>query len=54
GRVYLIGAILFNAIFIFFAVRFLLERNRVSARRLFFTSIFYLPLILGLMVFTKS
>ena len=37
-----------------YAVQFLIERNRASARRLFFASILYLPIILGLMVFTKA
>jgi len=39
---------------LFCAARFLFLRNRPSARSLFFASILYLPLILGLMVFTKA
>lgn len=50
---YLIGALVLDGAMLFFAVRFLILRNRPSARALFFTSIFFLPLILGLMVFTK-
>ena len=39
--VYLVGAILLDAGMIFFAVQFLFQRNRPSARRLFFTSIMF-------------
>ena len=35
-------------------LRFLVERSRSSARALFFASIIFLPLILGLMVVTKA
>lgn len=52
--VYFIGAVLLDAAMIYFAGRFLLLRHRDSARSLFFTSIIFLPLILGLMVFTKA
>jgi len=51
--VYLIGAILLNALMLFFAVGFLLKRHRESARCLFFASIIYLPLLLALLVFTR-
>ena len=51
--IYFAGALVLDGAMLFFAVRFLILRNRPSARALFFTSIFYLPLILGLMVFTK-
>ena len=51
--VYFAGALLLDGAMLFFAVRFLLLRTRPSARGLFFASIAYLPLILGLMVFTK-
>ena len=51
---YLCGALLLDAIMLACAVQFLLHRNRASARRLFFASIIFLPLILGLMVFTKA
>jgi protoheme IX farnesyltransferase len=53
NAVYLTGAILLDAVLLYYAVQFLIHRNRPTARRLFFTSIFYLPLLLGLMVFTK-
>ena len=51
--IYLGGALLLDAAMLFCAVQFLLQRNRPSARRLFFASIFFLPVLLGLMVFTK-
>jgi protoheme IX farnesyltransferase len=54
GEVYLGGALLLDGVMLLFAVQFLVERERASARRLFFASILFLPLILGLMVFTKA
>ena len=51
---YLGGAVLFNAIMLLCAVQFVMHRDRVSARRLFFASILYLPCVLGLLVFTKA
>jgi protoheme IX farnesyltransferase len=54
GEIYLGGALLLDGIMLLFAVQFLVERERASARRLFFASILFLPLILGLMVFTKA
>jgi protoheme IX farnesyltransferase len=54
GEIYLGGALLLDGVMLLFAVQFLIERERASARRLFFASISFLPLILGLMVFTKA
>lgn len=54
GEIYLGGALLLDGVMLLFAVQFLIERERASARRLFFASITFLPLILGLMVFTKA
>ena len=53
GSIYLGGALVFNSIFFLAALHFCADRSRPVARRLFFTSIIYLPLILGLMVLTK-
>jgi protoheme IX farnesyltransferase len=50
---YKIGSTLLSILFCGAAVVFLIERSRVSARRLFFMSIIYLPLILGLLAFTR-
>jgi len=54
GEIYLGGALLLDGVMLLFAVQFLIERERASARRLFLASILFLPLILGLMVFTKA
>lgn len=51
---YLSGAFVLDCLLIFFAAHFLLERTRTTARHLFLASILYLPLMLGLMVFTKA
>ncbi len=54
NSIYLGGALLLDGVMLLYAVQFLVDRNRASARRLFFASILYLPVILGLMVFTKA
>ena len=54
SAVYLVGALLLDAGMLFCAAQFLFQRNRPSARRLFFASILFLPLILGLMVLAKA
>lgn len=54
GIVYLIGALLLNGVMVVCAVQFLIHRTRESARKLFFASIIFLPLLLGLMVLTRS
>jgi protoheme IX farnesyltransferase len=53
NNIYLGGALALDGVMLLFAVQFLLERDRASARSLFLASIVFLPLILGLMVFTK-
>jgi len=53
GRVYLAGALLLGVFFLVCAVQFSRDLSRPRARRLFFASILYLPLLLGLMVFDK-
>jgi protoheme IX farnesyltransferase len=47
------GAVLLNLLFCGSALVFLLERSRVSARRLFFMSITFLPVLLGLLAFFR-
>jgi protoheme IX farnesyltransferase len=49
---YFYGALLLGLAFSTFAAIFLLRRDRDSARNLFFASILYLPLLLGLLVAT--
>ena len=51
---YLTGALLLDSMLLLFALQFLLQRDRFSARSLFFASITYLPLLLGLMVCAKA
>lgn len=54
NSIYLGGALLLDGVMLLYAVQFLVDRHRDSARRLFFASILYLPVILGLMIFTKA
>ena len=53
GPVYLLGALVLGAAFLFCAVRFSNELSHGRARGLFYASILYLPLLLGLMVFDR-
>lgn len=53
GRWYLAAAVLMGAGFLYCGIRFALERSARSARRLFFASIIYLPLLLGVLVGDK-
>jgi heme o synthase len=53
NSLYLVFALLLDSVMLVCALVFLFDRSRLTARRLFFASIFYLPLILGLMIFTK-
>jgi protoheme IX farnesyltransferase len=50
---YLAAELILNGIFIFVAMRFLRTHQAVDARRLFLTSILYLPLLLAALVLTK-
>jgi protoheme IX farnesyltransferase len=53
GWVYSCGALVLGGAFLFFAVQFSRDLTASKARQLFFASILYLPLLLGLMVFDK-
>jgi protoheme IX farnesyltransferase len=53
SAVYLIVELVLNGLFIFVAMRFLRTQQASDARRLFLTSIAYLPLLLGALVLTK-
>ena len=53
GAAYLIGALLLGVLFLIASVSFSRNLSRRSARLLFFASIIYLPLLLGLMVLDK-
>jgi protoheme IX farnesyltransferase len=54
SRTFLPVEILAGAIFLALAVRFYATREVTDARRLFFASIIYLPILLALLVATKS
>ena len=47
------GAMLFGAAFFWYGIQAARSRTREDARRLFFVSIIYLPLLLGLMMVDK-
>jgi heme o synthase len=51
---YLLAELILGVVFIAVAMRFLKTRTRVDARRLFITSIIYLPLLLGALVLSKA
>ena len=51
--IYLAIELVLNGLFIWAAMRFLGVQQRTDARRLFFASIIYLPLLLGALVVTK-
>jgi protoheme IX farnesyltransferase len=53
SAVYLPVELILNGLFIFVAMRFLRTQQPIDARRLFLTSIAYLPLLLGALVLTK-
>jgi heme o synthase len=53
GPVYLCGALMLGTAFIWCALQFARQRTEARARALFYASILYLPLLLGLMVFDK-
>jgi len=53
GRPYTLGALVLGLVFLYFSIMFATRRERTSARRLFFYSIAYLPLILALLMFDK-
>ena len=50
GR-YLVGAITLGALLMFLSLEFSAKRDRATARRLFFGSILYLPILWALLVF---
>jgi heme o synthase len=51
---YLIAELVLGALFLAAAMRFLKTKTRGDARRLFITSIIYLPLLLGALVLSKA
>lgn len=53
GAIYLFGALLLGAAFLGFAIQFSRGLTLTQARRLFYVSILYLPVLLALMVLDK-
>ena len=53
GPIYFVGALTLGLVFIWAAVQFSRQLTQSRARRLFYVSILYLPLLLGLMVLDK-
>ena len=53
GRIYLIGALLLGLYFVYSGVRVALERTIMRARYVLMVSVFYLPLIYGLMLLDR-
>ena len=51
---YLLTELILGGVFVAMAMRFLKTRERSDARRLFLTSIIYLPLLLGALVLCKA
>jgi protoheme IX farnesyltransferase len=54
GIVYFAGAFVLGVIFLCYSARFALQMSSVSARRLLFASILYLPLLLTLLALDKK
>ena len=53
GRLYLLGALLLGLWFLYSGIRAAFERTLVRARNVLITSVFYLPLIYGLMLLDR-
>jgi heme o synthase len=53
GRVYLVGALLLGLYFLYSGVRVALDRTILRARNVLMVSVFYLPLIYGLMLLDR-
>lgn len=54
GPVYAVGALALGGVFLYAAFRFTLVLDRRHARMVFFASIVYLPLLLGLLMFDSA
>ncbi len=53
GRIYFVGALILGLVYLYSGVRVALERTLVRARAVLLTSVFYLPLIYGLMLLDR-
>ena len=54
GPIYLVSALVLGLIFIWYGIRFLQHVSNQRARQLFYVSILYLPLLLGVMALDKT
>ena len=54
GAIYFTAAVLFGAAFLTFGISCAISRRRVDARKLFFASIVYLPLLFAVMMMDKA
>jgi len=53
GSVYLVGASILGLVFLYFSARAALVRTTMQARQLLLASVFYLPILFGLMVLNR-
>jgi protoheme IX farnesyltransferase len=54
GAIYFVGALVLTVVFLALAIKFALSRSIPDARRLFFGSIIYLPLLWMLMIADRT
>ena len=54
GVAYFTGAVILGGVFLCYSIRFAWRMSTVSARRLLFTSILYLPVLFGLLALDKK
>jgi protoheme IX farnesyltransferase len=53
GNLYLVGAVALGLFFLYAAVRVSFDRSRLQARRVLLASVIYLPVLYGLMLFSR-
>jgi protoheme IX farnesyltransferase len=53
GKIYLFGALLLGLYFLYSGIRVALDRTILRARRVLLVSVFYLPLLYGLMLLDR-
>lgn len=53
GRIYFVGAVVLGLLFLYSGIRAALSQSRQEAKRLLLASVFYLPLLFGLMVINR-
>jgi heme O synthase-like polyprenyltransferase len=53
GLLYFVGALILSVTLLQFAIRLYRDRSNVTARKLFFGSLLYLSLLVGLMILDR-